>query len=863
MGDRRGGVGGATVSTATKPAAVLAMCGHGIFALQGRRKDDDGHGRVAARVADEVVTATGNEYDVAGDDRALVAFHGERRRASHHHDREIVASMDVGRLRVPYLYEMMAHGFATPQLEGPDVRSRWERICREERVELGIDRSRTRIAVVEDQARRASRRMRARDRRQRACEDRSGAASNAGAARGLDLRSRFRHNARAPRRRIVRSFPQPQASIVGPSASTVMKREAIGLVALLLHAACSAETPETTTPYRAVPPTARMEIVETLEEDLRAARHPADGGGSVWIEDTGGEKGARVSTPGRWTLVYEAGPLGIAAGGTLFFQPSPFWGWSSPQTTDADAFGFTDLSTEARGVELLPKSLGNELLAVEIAGRALASGERVRLVYGAGSRGALADRYAERGSRLWIAVDGDGDGVRALVPDSPRLDVRAGPPARLEIVLPTTARPGADVRVVIAALDATGSTGVDVSGVVRFVDVPAGIDIPATVQLEPGVGGRAVLSARVHGQGIYRLRAVGPEGLTAESNPLEVSAHGPRILWGDLHGHSNLSDGTGVPEDYFTYARDVAALDVVALTDHDHWGMQFIDQHPELWTDISAQTARFHDPHRFVTLLGYEWTSWIYGHRHVLYFADSGAVHSSLDPATTTPAGLWAALAGVDAVTIAHHSAGGPIAVDWTVAPDPRFEPVTEVVSVHGSSEAADSPSRIYDAVADNFVRDALDRGYRLGFVGSGDSHDGHPGNAHFAGPTGGLVAILSEELTRTAVLEALRARRVYATSGPRLLLRASLGGTRMGGVLSTATAGGAQDLAVRAVGTARLSHIDVVRSGAIVETLACDGALECSALRPLAGLGAGEYVYVRVVQEDGALAWSSPVFID
>ena len=39
-----------------------------------------------------------------------------------------------------------------------------------------------------------------------------------------------------------------------------------------------------------------------------------------------------------------------------------------------------------------------------------------------------------------------------------------------------------------------------------------------------------------------------------------MSANGPRILWGDLHGHSNFSDGTGLPEDYFVYARDVAAL---------------------------------------------------------------------------------------------------------------------------------------------------------------------------------------------------------------------------------------------------------------------------------------------------------------
>jgi hypothetical protein len=651
-------------------------------------------------------------------------------------------------------------------------------------------------------------------------------------------------------------------SIVSSPASTVTKREAIGALVLVLQVACSGEVPESSAPG-VPPPTAQMQIVETLTEDLRAVRSPADGAGAAWIENAGGLEPAQVSSPGRWTVVYEAGPLGIKVGGALFLQPSPFWGWSSPQVIDEDALGFTEIGTEAPGVQLVAKSLGSDLLAIEISGHDLAAGERIRIDYGAGSRGALADRYAERGSRLWVAVDGDGDGVRALVPDSPRIDVRAGPPARLEVVLPTTARPDATIRVVVAVLDATGSTGVEVSGAVHFVDVPAGIEIPTTVPLESGMGGRVAVSARVRAPGTYRLRANGPQGLTAESNPLEVSTHGPRILWGDLHGHSNLSDGTGVPEDYFVYARDVAALDVVALTDHDHWGMQFIDQHPELWNEIGTQTARFHEPHRFVTLLGYEWTSWIYGHRHVLYFSDSGAVHSSLIPPTDTPTGLWAALAGLDAVTIAHHSAGGPIAVDWTVAPDPRFEPVTEVVSVHGSSEAADSPSLIYSAVPGNFVRDVLDRGYRLGFVGSGDSHDGHPGNAHFSAPTGGLVAVLSEELTRLAVLDALRARRVYATSGARILLRASLGPARMGAVLSRAAAGDSQDLAVRTVGTDRLSHIDVIRSGAVVETLGCDGALECSAARTLTDLRPGEYVYVRVVQEDGALAWSSPTFIE
>jgi hypothetical protein len=603
--------------------------------------------------------------------------------------------------------------------------------------------------------------------------------------------------------------------------------------------------------------------VEALREDIRAPRHPSDGGGRAWIEPSpGGETAITASTPGRWSIVYEVGPLGIAEKGMIFLQVSPFWGWSTPQVTDERMPGYTTATTEAKDVALTARTLAAQLLGVEVTGRALVAGERVRIVYGAGEAGAVADRYAERGSRFWVAVDGDGDGVRKLIADSPAVTVLAGRADRLQAILPSTAHPGETVRLHLAVLDELGSTGVDVSGDLVITPSP-GLEVASHVTLSPDDGGRATIPVTAHESGTYRLRISGPGNLVAESNPMEVSATGPRVLWGDLHGHSNLSDGTGLPEDYFRYARDVAALDVAALTDHDHWGMQFIDSHPEVWEAISRETKRFHAPGRFVTLLAYEWTSWIYGHRHVLYFTDSGPLHSSIDPRTETPAQLWAALAGQEALTVAHHSAGGPIATDWTFVPDPVLEPVTEVVSVHGSSEAEDSPGRIYNPVPGNFVRDALDLGYRFGFVGSGDSHDGHPGNAHLAARTGGIAAILSEELTRPAVLEALRSRRVYATSGPRILLRFSLAGARMGTTVATTALPAVPEALVRAVGTAPLERVDIIQARKPVVSVPCDGAREITLTHAVNGLAAGSYVYVRVVQTDGGLAWSSPVYLE
>jgi hypothetical protein len=335
----------------------------------------------------------------------------------------------------------------------------------------------------------------------------------------------------------------------------------------------------------------------------------------------------------------------------------------------------------------------------------------------------------------------------------------------------------------------------------------------------------------------------------------------PRLLFGDVHGHSNLSDGTGTPEDYFRYARDVAALDVAALTDHDHWGMPFLDETPANWTRIEEATRSFHAPGRFVTLLGYEWTSWIWGHRHVLHFEDSATIRSSIDERYDSPPELWDALRGAPALTFAHHSAGAPVATDWRVAPDPELEPITEITSVHGSSESFDSSWPVAGMLEGNTVRDALGRGYRLGLIGSGDSHDGHPGLVQLAaGASGGLAGIFAAERTREAVLEAMRARRVYATNGPRIVLEASFAGKPMGSVVE-AGAGGRLEVQVAAPGP--IEAVELVTREGVVSRLAGEGKRSLAVENDLPEFRSGEWFYVRVRQVDDGAAWSSPFFFE
>jgi len=619
--------------------------------------------------------------------------------------------------------------------------------------------------------------------------------------------------------------------------------------------------------YSGYPRTAVLETLEEMRADLALERHPSDGGGRGWLES--GPSEVTVSSRNAWTLAFEVGPLGIAEGGVIYFMTSPFWGWDDhPQTFSSEQPGYTEISTEADGVELEAINFGQNLLGAKVTGRALVEGEVVRFRYGAGAVGARADKFYERDARFWFAVDGDGDGVRKLVEDAPSIDVVTGSPSGLWVTIPTSTAIGESLRMTLALLDPRGNAWIDWRGDIVFEDVPAGLEVPERVTLGAESRGVAAVDFRAVKAGTYTLKAKldpplpgAPDDFTYDSNPMLASANARPILWADLHGHSQLTDGTGTPDDFYLYARDVAALDIAVLTDHDHWGIHFLDQRPDLWEHIGEVANKYYEPGKFVSLLGYEWTSWIYGHRHVVYFTDKGELYSSLAPETENPDQLWAKLKGKDALSFAHHSAGGPIATDWSFEPDPEIEPVTEIVSVHGSSEAPDSPQRIYRSIPGNFVRDVLDSGMRFGFIGSGDSHDGHPGLAHLAAPSGGLAAILAEDRTRESVLEALRARRVYATNGQRILLQVSVSGHRMGSTIP-ADQERPLELSVRVVGTGPIDAIDFIWKNE-TQTLPCGGRTEIYLPPDEIDIAPGDYLYLRVRQADGGVAWSSPFYAD
>ena len=660
--------------------------------------------------------------------------------------------------------------------------------------------------------------------------------------------------------------------------------------------------PEWATDHPILSPNAKIETHQLLLEEKGLVKSPGDGGGRMWLErvvpvdTTSGEKAwtpdgedskppsLLASSSHRFELVYEVGEHGIDEGGLIFIHPEPFWDWSPSQTESPEISGFTTAIPRQQDVELEPSGF---MGSFEVKGRSLVTGERIDIVYGAGPTGARVDRYAQHDAEILVAVDADADGLRAWSKATPRLDISAREASMIVAFAPADVAPGQRFEVQVAALDAIGSRSrwPEPNGEPEGRDVATGFDLRRS---QTSTAGTESITSRLESPGedldIYRFSLEAPlepgtlrlevrgrgayEGFESDVNPILVRESATRLYWADLHGHSSFSDGTGNSNDYFAYARDVARLDAAALTDHDHWGLRPLDETPEHAEQIRRDTAAFHEPGRFVTVPGYEWTSWIHGHRHVLYFDASNHeahIHSSIDPATDRPDELWKALEGQAALTFAHHSVGDPIATNWYYRPDPILEPVTEITSVHGMSEAADALLPVQGAISGYFVRDTLLRGDRLGFIGSGDSHDGHPGLVHLANPTdqGGLAGIFATGLDRESLLEALRKRRTFATNGIRAWLEVTIDDSVMGEDLPPdAQTRETQQLRVRFEATAPIERIDLIRSG-IVASLPGDLGLSLDFVREIPTLGRGEFHYVRIQQSDGGVAWSSPIYAE
>jgi hypothetical protein len=378
----------------------------------------------------------------------------------------------------------------------------------------------------------------------------------------------------------------------------------------------------------------------------------------------------------------------------------------------------------------------------------------------------------------------------------------------LYVVAPSDVVDGETFRLQVRALDRWGNPDPGYRGTVDFDGPAQGLpDSYTFTAADRGFHWFSGVSIGEPGPAriVARDEALGSE---AASNPIEVHAERPamRRYWGDLHGQSGETVGTGTIAGYFDYARDVAGIHVAG-----HQGNDF-QITPELWDTICWWADEYHEPGRFITFHGYEWSgNTTAGGDHNVYLKQretpQRSSHTQIEdkrdeerdryPITR----LYEANQGRDDMLIVPHIGGRRADIQWH---EPSLEPAIEIASQWGRFEW--------------FALEALERGYRVGFTGGSDDHSARQGwsaptLAHH-GVQGALTAFLAPELTRAAIWDALQARRLYGTTGPRILIDFDVSGQPMG---SEFEAFETPVLRGRVVGTAEIDAVELRRG---VETV-------------------------------------------
>lgn len=329
------------------------------------------------------------------------------------------------------------------------------------------------------------------------------------------------------------------------------------------------------------------------------------------------------------------------------------------------------------------------------------------------------------------------------------------------------------------------------------------------------------------------------------------------VYFGQLHAHTNLSDGTGSVEEAFDYASKVENLDFFAVTDHsdsfDNADAGAIDTDgASISTGWAAgkQAAASVTNGNFVGLFGFEMT-WQEDKQlgHISTFNTPGWQTRDQEDFENVPTALEHYYKALTTV---------PGSVSQFNHPD----------IIHGDFERFDHYSPEYDeaislleiagedGVVDCAYYDlALDEGWHVAPTNNQNNHNGQWGDASRA-----RTVILAETLTEEALYDAMKDRRVYATQDSDLTVYYTLNGAVMGSILPKSEEAEItvflSDPTDEAIG-----NVEAVTDKG--EVLAQQRVETPTKMLELSVPSGYSYYYLRVTQPDGDVAVTAPVWMD
>ncbi len=334
------------------------------------------------------------------------------------------------------------------------------------------------------------------------------------------------------------------------------------------------------------------------------------------------------------------------------------------------------------------------------------------------------------------------------------------------------------------------------------------------------------------------------------------------VYFGQIHSHTEYSDGAGTCDQAFDYAKNKAKqIDFLAVTDHSN---SFDNADKASIKDGSA-SAEWKEGHEladqytdgtFVGAYGYEMT-WSNGLGHMNTFNSTGFQSRTQTAYATYGTALqnyYAALK-TEPSSFSQFNHPGTTFGDFSdfAYYDSEIDGLITLIEV-GNGEGAIGSSGYFPSY--EYYTRALDKGWHVAPTNNQDNHKGYWGDANTA-----RTVVLADSLARDNIYEALVNMRTYATEDNDLEIQYTLNGECMGTIMDNRPNDVNIKVSLKDPTDAAAGKVEVIVNGGLsiaTETLNTkQGTVNFMLPADYS------YYYIRVTQDDNNIAVTAPVWID
>lgn len=556
--------------------------------------------------------------------------------------------------------------------------------------------------------------------------------------------------------------------------------------------------------------------------------------------------GSQVCFEVTYTLCCE-----IKTGGGIRFTFNHATDWQGFCADDVENAGYFYVESDGCRFETKVLSLDACIYACAILKEGkLSEGAVVKFIFPNSMR---AQTFSTADNRIYTQVDTEGENIWFEEDFQPKMKVLPDQFDHFVVIAPSVARPGEKIRIRARAEDIHNNV------LEEFTEIPQ-LFLEEGVQISGKREDGAVFryEACFREEGIYRPMLVTTKGKSFLCNYIKVSQNAEKVYFGDIHGHLSYMDGYGEVDEYYNYAENKAFLDFTCHSEHiDSYSGGRQASNEAQWEIIRQNANKYNRAYEFPVLLGYEnseyWDANVYFEEDCESYFVASFGNKLFDFAKAHHA------------TVIPHMTTYPQrrrGYDWNTF-DSEAVKVMEIYSCHGSNEYFGTDKMLMNCEPGGYALDALNMGYKIGFIGSGDGHVCRPGNTRLLkqGYMNGLVAVYPEEYTRKGIVRSIKARHCYATTNSRILVYFSLNGSRCGSEITVQE--DKAECTYEIYGTDKFKSVDCILNGEIVFSFG-NGRDQITGNFFVHGLKEGHnYCYLRGEQQDGEMFWISPIFVN